>query len=61
MTAIDTFLQECNAVRAGHIQEITGLRARAKSTGLALKSMRLVAMAADVEIVADGKELKVVS
>ena len=42
------------------VAEITGLRARSKATGLPLKDMRLIAEAASVEVVKDGKELKVV-
>jgi len=60
LSELDKFLQECNAVRSGQLAEIPNLRARSKQTGLALDRMHLTAEAADVEIVADGKELKVV-
>jgi hypothetical protein len=61
MDNLSQFLAECNAVRAGSLPAIDGLRARASSTGLSLDRMRLAAAAADVEIIKDGDELKVVS
>jgi hypothetical protein len=61
MDRLGEFLQECHAVRARKVEAITGLRQRAKETGLTLARMRLAAEAADVDIVADGKELKVIA
>lgn len=59
-TELDQFLMECSSVCAGNLKEITRLRARAQKTGLSLARMRLAAEAANVELVPDGKELKVV-
>lgn len=41
MDNLSQFLAECNAVRAGSLPVIDGLRARASSTGLSLERMRL--------------------
>lgn len=60
MTEIDKFLTECTAVSLGSKPEIAGLRKRSVETGLSLAKMRLVAAAASIQIVADGKELKAV-
>lgn len=60
MDRLGQFLQECHAVRARKVAEISELRKRSRETGLTLAHMRLAAQAADVQIVADGKELKVV-
>lgn len=60
MDNLSQFLAECNAVRAGSLPGINDLRARAGSTGLSLERMRLAAEAADVEIIEEGNELKVV-
>jgi len=60
MDNLSQFLAECNAVRAGRLPAINGLLARSSSTGLSLGRMRLAAEAADVEIIEEGDELKVV-
>lgn len=60
MDNLSQFLAECNAVRAGRLPAVTGLLARSSSTGLSLERMRLAAEAADVEIIEEGDEMKVV-
>lgn len=56
----DAFMMECHQVCFKKVAAITGLRARSVATGLALKDMRLIASACSVDVVKDGKELKVV-
>jgi hypothetical protein len=60
MDALSQFMKECQAVRAGRIKEIPGLRQRSKDTGLSLQRMCLAAEATDVDVAEDGDELKIV-
>lgn len=60
MDNLSQFLAECNAVRAGRLPAINGLLARSSNTGLSLERMRLAAEAADVEIVEEDGDIKVV-
>ena len=60
MDNLSQLLTECHAVRAGKTLSITDLRARAERTGLSLDRIYLAAEAADVEVVDDGNELKII-
>lgn len=60
MDELSKFMKDCHDVRFGRAEEILNLRQRSKDTGLSVNRMRLAAEAANVDIVDDGDELKIV-